>query len=126
MGQASGFAGAPFLVFANDLWLDWSRDWRRGSRSTLLHGWRWWNGVADALDAFFEALQSLAQSFAQLRQPLGAEQQECNYAQHNQVPWLKEIAHLFILRAPRSADAQSQWILSHKGECPRRTGSDCA
>src|ERR1039458_7324272 len=57
---------------------------RRGSRSLLhrwLHGWRGRRGVGDALEAFLEALQSFAQSLAQLRQPPGAEQQKCQDGQ---------------------------------------------
>src|ERR1035441_2171037 len=43
---------------------------RRGSRGLLhrgLHGWRGGRGVGDALESFLEALQSFAQSLAQLR-----------------------------------------------------------
>jgi hypothetical protein len=47
------------------------------------------SGIGNPFDAFLEALQSLAQPFAQFRQPLGAKQQKRNHGQHDQVPRLK-------------------------------------
>jgi hypothetical protein len=51
--------------------------------------WWGWRRVSYALDAFLEALQAFAQTFAQLRQTLRAKQQKRYDSQHNQMPWLK-------------------------------------
>ena len=43
-------------------------------------------GITD--ESFLEAFQAFAQSLAQLWQPPGSEEQECQDSQHNQMPWL--------------------------------------
>jgi pimeloyl-ACP methyl ester carboxylesterase len=87
--------GGPSPVFFSGLGLNWRCWWRRrrrrGGRCNLLLYRRRgrWSRVRDPLDAFLEALQSFAQSLAELRQPLGAKDQKCHHAKHYKVPWLK-------------------------------------